>query len=339
MPKHNPLNPFSAVIAATLMCSSLSCLATTKIPQSACPTEDFKAFFTQFATTPTLQQAFTATPLTLQTVIDGQPPSISLSKLDAAQRPAELIPSPKSRQAAGLISEWLPPSTVVLRGSQGEYLRAFVFKRQSCWVLSRIEDWTLGGSQLLTDASTKPDAKRCLKRAKTYEFLGNSEQTPSTQQLFIAALDSYLCAADAGSPEASYAAASLSLSGQAPRLQNDRIESLFIVAANRLPEAALSLSDFYCNEGDYTSERPCAAPEKAGQALLKAARMGSPKALNQLGYAYEAGTLVNQDKSHALACYRAAADKGLERASKNLQRLNAQGVLAGKQIECIQAGR
>jgi TPR repeat protein len=111
------------------------------------------------------------------------------------------------------------------------------------------------------------------------------------------------------------------------------------MAAKTHPDAALALSDFYCNEGDYESERVCANPEDAAQALIAAARMGSADALNQLGYSYETGTLVEQDSSRALACYTSAAGKGSARAEKNVKRLATKGVPSNEQVKCIQAGR
>lgn len=325
-------------IGALLLCT-LSGQTSAAQKETVCGTGDFRDFFRQFAASPVLQQASIATPLTLQTLTDDPSFKIKLAKLSAAQRPSMLVPHPEQWAELGLTPEWLPPSTVVLRGHQGEYLRTFVFKRQSCWVLKRVEDWTLGGPKLTTNASPQTNAQQCLKRARAYERLGSTEQTLSTQALFAAALDSYLCAADAGSLEASYAAATLSLSGQAPRLQNTRIQALLEMAAKTHPDAALALSDFYCNEGDYESERVCANPEDAAQALTAAARMGSADALNQLGYAYEVGTLVEQDPSRALACYTSAAGKGSARADKNVKRLAAKGVPSSEQVECIQAGR
>jgi|SRR3990167_516268 len=306
--------------------------------EATCGTGDFRTFFQQFAANQVLQQASIATPLTLQTLSDDLPLKIKLQQLSASQRPSTLVPHPEQWTKLGLIPEWVSPSTVVLRGHKGEYLRAFVFKRQSCWVLKRVEDWTPGGPELI-NAGTQPNAQQCLKRAQAYERLGSTEQTSSTQALFAAALDSYLCAAEAGSLEASYAAATLSLSGQAPRLQDSRILELLEIAAQKSPEAALALSDFYCTAGDYETEHPCANPQQAAQALIVAADMGSADALNQLGYAYETGTLVEQDPSRALACYTSAAGKGYARADKNAKRLATKGVPSSEKIECIQAGR
>lgn len=334
---HFTLKLRSAFIVSALLCALVG-QASAMQAETTCGTGDFRAFFQQFAASQVLQQASIATPLTLQTLSEGPPLRIKLDKLSEAQRPLGLVPHPEKWAELGLIPEWLPPSTVVLRGHQGEYLRTFVFKRQSCWVLKRVEDWTLGGPRLITNTSPQANAQHCLKRAKAYERLGSTEQTPSTQALFAAALDSYLCAAEAGSLEASYSAATLSLSGQAPRLQNTRIQALLEIAAKQRPEAALALSDFYCNEGDYSSERPCANPQQAAQALIAAASMGSAEALNQLGYAYEAGSLVEQDSSRALACYTSAAGKGMARADKNVKRLETTGVPSNERIECIQAG-
>ncbi|SEL27433.1 hypothetical protein SAMN05216214_11029 [Atopomonas hussainii] len=323
-------------IGALLLCT-LSGQASETQSETTCGTGDFRAFFQQFASDSALQQASIATPLTLQTLSKDPLPKIKLEKLDETQRLSALIPTLEQWTELGLTLEWLPPSAAVLRGQRGEYMRTFVFKRRSCWMLSRVEDWTLGGSQTIT--TSRNDAAHCLSRGKAYEHVANVEITPSTQQLFIAALDSYLCAAADGSAEASYSAASLSLSGQAPRLENKQIEELYTAAAKQLPEAGLPLSDFYCDEGNYSSERPCANPDKAAQALIASAAMGSAEALNQLGYAYEAGTLVEQNIHHALACYNTAAAMGHERAAKNIKRLIGKGIEPTKQVKCIEAGR
>lgn len=337
MPSHFKIHSVFS-IAALLLCA-LSGQASAAQSEATCGTGDFRTFFQLFAADPVLQQSSIATPLTLQTLSDDPSLRIKLEKLSKEQRPLTLVPNPQKWPELGLTPEWIPPSTVVLRGHQGEYLRTFVFKRQSCWVLKRVEDWTLGGPRLITDTNTQANPQNCLKRAKAYERLGSTEQTSSTQALFAAALDSYLCAAEAGSLEASYAAATLSLSGQAPRLQDTRILELLKIAAQKSPEAALALSDFYCTEGNYESAQPCANPRQAAQALTAAADMGSADALNQLGYAYETGTLVKQDPSRAMACYISAAGKGSARADKNIKRLATEGVTSDERIECIQAGR
>lgn len=327
-------------LAPVLLCAlSGHVNADTSESEATCGTGDFKTFFYRFATDSVLQQASIATPLTLQTLENGSALKIKLEKLNEKQRPIVLLPPPDQWAQLGLIFEWLPPATVVLRGQQGEYLRTYVFKRRSCWMLSREEDWALGGSKLSTDSSLKMDAESCLRRAKAYELSTSFAQHTPARALFAASLDSYLCAAGAGSLEASYTAASLSLSGQAPRLKNDRIEMLFTAAAEQLPEAALTLANFYCDQGDYTQQQPCLRPKKAEQAMIKSARLGSTDALNQLGRAFEIGSLGTQDTQRALACYQAAASKGLQLAEKNAKRLSEQGVRNEQNISCLSAGR
>lgn len=324
--------------AALLLCS-MSGQANVAANETTCGTGDFRDFFHQFVEDPALQQAAITTPLTLQTLTSYPALKINLEEIKNSHYPTVLIPPPDQWGELGLAFEWLPQSKVVLRGQRGEYLRTFVFKRKSCWVLNRIEDWTLGGSQLNNDSNLNMDADSCFKRAKAYEMSTSIAQHTPVRSLFSAALDSYLCAADAGSIEASYLAASLSLSGQAPRLENKIIKALLVAASEQLPESALALSDFYCDEGEYSQERPCINPDKAFQALVKGAKMGSADALNQLGYTYEMGTLTEQDQVQALACYKLAADKGMQRAAKNFNRLISQGVQPNELIKCIEAGR
>lgn len=325
-------------IGVLLLCS-MSGQANAAENETTCGTGDFRDFFQQFVADPALQQASITTPLTLQTLTSDPALKINLEEISNSQYPTVLIPPPDQWGELGLAFEWLPQSKVVIRGQRGEYLRTLVFKRKSCWVLSRIEDWTLGGSKLNNDSNLNMDAESCFKRAKAYEISTNTAQHTPVRTLFSAALDSYLCAADAGSLEASYLAASLSLSGQAPRLENKRIKALLAAASEQLPESALALSDFYCDEGDYSQERPCINPDKAFQALVTSAQMGSLDALNQLGYTYEMGTLIEQDQVQALACYKLAADNDMQRAAKNFNRLISQGVQPNDLIKCIEAGR
>lgn len=170
--------------------------------------------------------------------------------------------------------------------------------------------------------------------ALAYAALGSLEQYPLTKELFEAALESYLCAAASGDPDASLAAAGLSLSGMAPLLEANKIEALYKAAATTLADGAAGLSSFYCYGNDSAAQGPCQHPIQAEQALIRAASMGSIDATNYLGYSFEKGELSTMDISRALACYRLAADKGNDTAANNFNRLKTQTPEATKASYC-----
>lgn len=307
--------------------------------EPGCDANEFKVFFQQFLQNPAWQQTVTADPMIAQSLSGDPFPEGNADETRFMGSALELFPTAERWAELGLVHEWLPPSTILLRDHQGRYLRTLIFALQPCWELKRVEDWVPGGSHLIGSSQSQSDAESCLTRGKVYEHLGSSGQTPIPQWIFMAALDSYLCAAEAGSLEASYAAASLSLSGQAPRLSNKKIETLLVAASEKLPEAALSLASFYCDQGDYSQQRACVMPEAAEQALIQSAQLGSADAINQLGRAYEVGSLGNRDIERALACYISAADTGLQLADQNARRLGEQGVRNKRNISCLPAGR
>ncbi|PTC16606.1 hypothetical protein C0J26_30485 [Pseudomonas baetica] len=177
-----------------------------------------------------------------------------------------------------------------------------------------------------------------LKKGVIFDRLVNKASPESGIYLYAAVLDSYLDGARKGSAQAAVAAAGISLSGQAPRLENAKILDLFIQASTSIPDAGLALSRFYCDEGEYDYERPCTNPEKSIATLESAAQRGSTKALLRLGEVYETGNVVPSDRPRAMACYQEAQKKDPESSKPSVERLATEGVVTNHSIQCIKAG-
>jgi TPR repeat protein len=193
-------------------------------------------------------------------------------------------------------------------------------------VLEGVEDWSISEKNLLLASKSRLSQAEnfCFQRAEAFRGLGGLEQYRLTGELFEASLENYLCAAASGDPQASLSAASLSLSGMAPQLETEKVEKLFKAAATTLPEGAMSLSLFYCDGNNISSDGPCQRPAQAEEALTQAARMGSAFATNALGRAFETGKFVTKDMSRALACYQLAAKHGSKGSIAHLERLDKQ---------------
>jgi TPR repeat protein len=168
--------------------------------------------------------------------------------------------------------------------------------------------------------------------------LVNKASPESGIYLYAAALDSYLDGARKGSAQAAFAAAGISLSGQAPRLENSRILALLIQASEQVPDAGLTLADFYCDEGEYDENHGCINPRESIATLERAARLGSTNALIRLGEVYEAGALVAADLPRAMACYRNIQKTDPKTATALVERLAARGVVSDNSIQCFEAG-
>lgn len=75
----------------------------------------------------------------------------------------------------------------------------------------------------------------CYQRAQAFAGLGGLEQYRLTGELFVAALENYVCAAASGDPQASLSAAGLSLSGMAPQLETEKSRRFSRLQQQRLP--------------------------------------------------------------------------------------------------------
>ncbi|AGI22643.1 hypothetical protein H681_03805 [Pseudomonas sp. ATCC 13867] len=321
MRRHTP-NP---MLARVLLALSLAAPALS-VQAASCPSEDFEIFAQAYVTQPKVRQAHTRLPLWLRQV------ALEKGKLveheSNSKSPWDLLNT--ALKSPEIVTRL--PHAVLLRDHDGETLRILAFERKGCWFLDRLEDWSLGA---LGEKSDAPLGERAYQRGNRYKELALKESSSTTVALLEAALASYLQGAREGSAKAAYAAAGLSLSGEAPRLDNSRIQSLLESAAPTIPEAGLTLANFYCDQGDYDTQRPCANPQASLNALLGAARLGLPDALAELGGAYAAGTIAPQDPKRALSCYQQASARGGEGLEPSIQRLRNQGVTADNTVPCL----
>lgn len=306
-----------------------------------CPTHDFAGFFKEFSTNPQVQRAFTASPVVQQTVEPKESAYRVVPRpLQAVDASTQSLLAAENAQKPGLSATVQLPNQVYIRDNKGKVLTILTFKHGDCWTLSRIENWSLEEVLDAQDPSGKLSlSARAFKRGELFNQLGMDTQSQSSAQLYVSALDSYLDGAEQGSAEAAFAAAAISLSGQAPRLENTKILGLLIDASKSVPEAGVALADFYCNEGDSEETRACLNPEKSLDALVTAARSGAPSALIQLGGAYEVGAIVPNDLPRAMACYEEAEKGGHEAASSNVERLRKKGITVDNDTHCLKAGR
>lgn len=293
-----------------------------------CPSDNFHGFVKEFLAKPEVQRAFTASPIHfLEVVAEGSQPKVVEREIEVLGGGELSAVSPEVVEMSSLEVKVQPPNKIFVRDRAGELLKILTFQKADCWSLSSLENWSLEtvlDSQV--DASSLPPGERSLMRGKNYADLAMEAEFPASSQLYISALDSYMNGADKGSIEAGYQAVLLSLSGQAPRLDDARILELLLSAASTSGAANLALANFYCDEGRYDQVRPCADPQKSLNALEAGSKLGSMEALNQLGLSYERGTLGTKNINRALACFQAAAAQGFELSKENAARLIAKNV-------------
>lgn len=305
-----------------------------------CPSGNFAEFVKIFASEPEIQKAFIATPAKhVHVIADGKIPKVVERSLGSISVDELKVLLPENAAKLGLTIEPKVPDRVVVRDEAGHFLKIFVFKHSDCWALSRVEDWAIDAvMEEITQSERLTPGELELKKGVIFDRLVNKASPESGIYLYAAALDSYLDGARKGSAQAAFAAAGISLSGQAPRLENSRILALLIQASEQVPDAGLTLADFYCDEGEYDENHGCINPKESIATLERAARLGSTNALIRLGEVYEAGDLVAADLPRAMACYRNIQKTDPKTANALVERLAARGVVSDNSIQCFEAG-
>lgn len=316
-------------------CAFLLSLTPFSAHASGCPAADLPAFFREFSADPEMQQTQTIAPIRMQRVSDNPTVNMRLSRLDPWILPQPLLPPTAQWETRGLKASWQPPSTMTLADSKGAYLKSFHFDCRTRWTLVQIDDWALGGSQLVERGAALMDTEHCLARAEAFEALAAPEDKPQIGELFDAALNSYLCAAEKGSAKGAYHAVSLGLSGQAPSLPPDRLESLLIMAQEEVSQAAVLLSGFYCGTTDAEYNGRCKQPDKAIAVLERAARAGNGDALMELVSSYSDENLGMKSPERAMVCVQLARSKGATNAEVFYQYLLKQGVSPQSRASCF----
>lgn len=297
-----------------------------------CPASNFDDFFKTLQDRPEIRMNHTRKPLTLQWVeMQGDQPHV---KNSAAADPARELQGVFALQKSkGLKATVERPDRVIFRDENGESLVILIFEQKNCWTLNRIEDWSLG-QQLYTTSAADP-AAIAIKRGDLYIRIAGETPSNSLIALYASALDNYLYGASLGSAKAAYAAAGISLSGQAPQLPTPRMQNLLEIAAKAIPEAGITLAYFYCDEGESGSNLPCANPDKALQALKDIARLDLKTALVELGNAYATGHIAAPNTSQALACFLEAQSMGATGLDNTIENLKAKGSIAQSAAHCL----
>ncbi|MBX8564037.1 sel1 repeat family protein [Pseudomonas cichorii] len=296
-----------------------------------CPNDKFDLFLKVFSTAPEVQQRLAKNTIKIlelkSTSPSGklEPHTIEVANADLT---LPLMAPIYFDRAEGVTIEEKDNShvNVIDKRAGNSNIKVFSFTRESCWMLAKIEDWSIRDNYLsVTETPTMNRIESlCYQRAKSFLNLGEGQLYPLTAEFFEAALENYLCSAASGDPQASLDAAGLSLSGMAPQLETSKVEALFKTAATTLAEGALGLSTFYCYGNNTGADGACQYPALAEKELIRAATMGSVNAVNYLGYSFETGELATKDVPRAMACYRLAAEQGDQVASSNWQRLKMQ---------------
>lgn len=115
---------------------------------SICPSGDFKTFLDAFSESKELQVKLTNFPLQKLHVIDAEPePKPVVKFIDRSQVTFPLIPSVTERRSRKLTVRFDAVSRhkakITLRKEDTGYQIAYFFKKDDCWRLVRIEDWSL----------------------------------------------------------------------------------------------------------------------------------------------------------------------------------------------------
>ncbi|MDH1056826.1 sel1 repeat family protein [Aquipseudomonas alcaligenes] len=322
-------------LAASSLAAIFLCMAAMmggNAQAATCPADNFHDFATAFQNQPDIQIAHVGQPLILRRVEIESDRAVVRSEetLNPDHALQDVLALQKSPRLTVTVKS---PDRIILRDKNGESLVILVFEQENCWTLDRIEDWSL--AQQLPSTRIADPAAVAVERGNLYNNLAGNTPSNSRIELYVSALDSYLYGASLGSAEAAYAAAGISLSGRAPRLPNQQMQSLLEAAARTIPEAGITLAYFYCDEGHSGTDDPCANPEKALQALKDIAQLSPKTALVELGNAYASDDIVIPDTSRALACYLEAQSKGATGLESAIAELKSQGAAVHSSIHCL----
>lgn len=322
-------NRATSSLAALALCAAALMSNAQAAP---CPANNFDDFVKTLQDRPEIRMNHVRKPLTLQWVeMRGDQPRV---KTRAAADPGQELQNVFALQKSkGLKATVERPDRVILRDENGESLVILVFEQENCWTLNRIEDWSLE-HQPYTNSAVDP-AAIAMRRGDLYVRIAGETPSNSLIALYASALDNYLYGASLGSAKAAYAAAGISLSGQAPQLPTPRMQNLLETAAKAIPEAGITLAYFYCDQGESGSNHPCTDPDKALQALKDIARLELKTALVELGNAYATGFIATPNTSHALTCFLEAQSMGATGLDKAIENLKAKGSIAQSSAHCL----
>ncbi|WP_085596186.1 MULTISPECIES: hypothetical protein [unclassified Pseudomonas] len=303
----------------------------------ACPSADLPTFAQAFASSPELQQAFSRSPMVEQRVVyDERGRAITIRhKREGAERPQLTLLAPQAQAWSGLQTFW-EGETLVVHDAQGDVVQAFVFEKDSCWQLVRVEQWSMG--DLLDQKATpgETEVQRQVRKAELFLDYGAREQYPLTTYFFELGQRILLDAARHGSANAAVQAVSLGYSGMAPELKPGEPEKLLLPYAQSDAEAALMLSMYYCDPHANGPEEGCQDPVKAEAVVMQALRKLDAGVLyNTLASALASGRWGTRDPDRAVACYQQALQRDYLPSLSPLTWSTSQGQLPKQPVQCL----
>lgn len=317
-----------AVLASILLSFSYAGISVAEENKNICPSQNFSIFLLEFSAKAEMQQRFAldnVQVMTLKQKGDSEQVEPFIAHVNFSELKFPLLLPIAGFKEKGIEVVKVDESTfhVIDKRAGNSGIKTYTFKLNSCWVLSSLESWAISPENF------KPPRKNDMsksesflfQRAMAFSWLGWAQKYELTAELFQASMDNFLLAASNGNPEASLAAAGLSYSGMAPKLEDEKLESLYKAAARTLPAGAEGLSYVYCYGNDLAGNGLCKNPIQAEQAIISSAKLGSAEGANTVGEYFETGKLVTNDISRAIACYQLAAQRGNSDAVKNLERL------------------
>jgi hypothetical protein len=317
-----------AALASIFVSFSYTSASATEDSENICPSKNFSLFFLEFSAKADTQKRFSldnVKVMTLKQKGDSEQVEPFITDVNSSELKFPVALPVESFKDKDIQVVRIDEATirVVDKRAGNSGIKTYTFKLNSCWVLSSLESWAISPENF------KPPRKNDMsesesflfQRAMAFSWLGWAQKYELTAELFQASMDNFLLAASNGNPEASLAAAGLSYSGMAPKLEDEKLESLYKAAARTLPAGAEGLSYVYCYGNDLAGNGPCKNPIQAEQAIISSAKLGSAEGANTVGEYFETGKLVTNDISRAIACYQLAAQRGNSDAVKNLERL------------------
>lgn len=113
-----------------------------------CPSADFQAFLGTFTESVHIQKAFTHFPVEKLIVVDADPePKPVVKLLSRSQVSFPVISNSAERKEKGLAIRidqvGKKKAQITLRKEDADYQVFYLFSKDSCWKLTRIEDWSL----------------------------------------------------------------------------------------------------------------------------------------------------------------------------------------------------
>ncbi|MBI5625933.1 MAG: hypothetical protein HY935_01835 [Nitrosomonadales bacterium] len=125
-------------------------VAASQVPVSLahCPADNFENFFGAFSEQIELQKQFTQFPLKKLKVIDADPePKPIIKSLKKNQITFPVVPNQIERKNKGLSIRLeipgLKQAKAMLFKKDTDYQIVYFFTKNGCWMLNRIEDWSL----------------------------------------------------------------------------------------------------------------------------------------------------------------------------------------------------